>query len=324
MDLKLFALHGTQVFGAEVATALGLTLAAHEEREFEDGEHKIRSLENVRGRDVYVLHSLYGDSTQSPNDKLIRLLFFAGALRDASAARVTAVVPYLCYMRKDRRTKSRDPVSSRYIAQLMEAVGIERVVTLDVHNVAAYQNAFRIPAEHLEAAGLFASELVDLVGTDAAVVVAPDAGAAKRAEALRERLEQVLGRPVERALMEKRRSSGVVSGDQLAGDVAGRSAVIVDDLISSGTTLARAARACREHGARRVYAAVTHSLFSTRGSAQPADLAVDVLLISDTIPLTCATAGSSKRQVVRAAPLFAAAIDQLHREGSIVELLATR
>ena len=151
----LFALEASRDLGTRVAGALGTVLARHEERGFEDGEHKSRSLENVRGRDVYVLQSLYGDREQSVNDKLVRLLFFLGALKDASAAQVTAVTPYLCYARKDRRTKPRDPVTMRYVAQVLEAVGTDRVVTMDVHNLAAYQNAFRIPAEHLEAKRLF-------------------------------------------------------------------------------------------------------------------------------------------------------------------------
>ena len=319
MDLKLFALQGSQVFGAQVAASLGINLSVHEERDFEDGEHKIRPLENVRGCDVYVIHSLYGDISHSPNDKLIRLLFFAGALRDASASRVTAVVPYLCYARKDRRTQTRDPVSSRYVAQLIEAVGIARVVTLDVHNVAAYQNAFRIPTEHLDGASLFVPELARLIGSEATVVVSPDAGGIKRAEVLREGLEQTLGRSVERALMEKRRSSGVVSGDYLAGDVAERTAVIVDDLISTGTTLARAARACRAHGARRTYAVVTHGLFSAGAPEILSEMPVDALLITDSItPFALGAAGGSKLQVVAAAPLFATAIDQIHREAPAV------
>jgi ribose-phosphate pyrophosphokinase len=142
----IFALGASRGFGARVADAMGTTLAVHEEREFEDGEHKTRALISVRGRDVYVLHSLYGDAEQSANDKLVRLLFFVGALRDASAGRITAVVPYLAYSRKDRKSKPRDPVSTRYVAEVFEAVGVERVVTLDVHNLAAYQNAFRCRA----------------------------------------------------------------------------------------------------------------------------------------------------------------------------------
>ncbi|MBI4564151.1 MAG: ribose-phosphate pyrophosphokinase-like domain-containing protein, partial [Planctomycetes bacterium] len=136
-DVILFSLEPE--FGRGVAAALGVPLAAHEERDFEDGEHKMRPLENVRGRDVYVICTLYGDARHSVNDKLVRLLFFLGALRDASAGRLTAVVPYLCYARKDRKTKARDPVATRYVAGLFESVGTDRVLTLDVHNPAAYE-----------------------------------------------------------------------------------------------------------------------------------------------------------------------------------------
>ncbi|MCW8139681.1 MAG: ribose-phosphate pyrophosphokinase, partial [Planctomycetota bacterium] len=218
-ELLLFALGTTRPLGEGVSRALGAPLAAHEEREFEWGQHKARPLVNVRGRDVYVLHSLHGEPGQSANDKLCRLLFFLGALRDASAGRVTAVVPFLCYSRKDRKTKPRDPVTTRYVAALFEAVGADRVLTVDVHNLAAYQNAFRCRAEHLEGRPLLVERLAaGLREQEAVVVVSPDAGGVHRADALRASLARALGRPVDLAFVEKRRSEGVVSGDLLAGD----------------------------------------------------------------------------------------------------------
>jgi len=150
-EFALFALRSGRRFGERVAQKLGVGLAEHEERKFEWGQHKARPLESVRGKDVYVVQSLHGDFEQSTNDKLCRLLFFLGALRDAAAERVTAVVPFLCYSRKERKTQSRDPVTTRYVAKLFEAVGVDRVVTLEVHSVAAFQNAFRRQTEHLEA-----------------------------------------------------------------------------------------------------------------------------------------------------------------------------
>src|SRR5215467_12597602 len=155
--LRLFALAATAELGNAIAEALGQPLAAHEERDFEDGEHKGRPLENVRDADVFVVQSLHGGPTESANDKLCRLLFFIGALRDAGAARVTAVTPYLCYARKDRRTKPGDPVTTRYVASLFEAVGTDAMVTLEVHNPAAFENAFRRPTVTLTAALLFVS-----------------------------------------------------------------------------------------------------------------------------------------------------------------------
>lgn len=323
-DLCLFALDTSRSFGERVAETLGITLRAHEEREFEDGEHKARPLQSVRGEDVYVIHSLYGEPGRSANDKLIRLLFFIGAIKDASAARVTAVCPYLAYSRKDRRTKARDPVGSRYVAQLFEAVGTDRVVTLDVHNLAAYQNAFRIPAEHLEARGVFAAWLAPRLRGEDTVVVSPDAGGVKRAEAFRHTLGGVLGRPVGSAFMEKSRSEGIVSGTALVGEVDGKSAIIIDDLISTGTTLARAAAACKARGARRVYAAASHGVFV--GAAEVlADPALERVLVTDTIPpfrLPPPLLGS-RVEVLEVAPLFAQAIERLHCGGSLNELLET-
>jgi ribose-phosphate pyrophosphokinase len=300
-----------------------MALASHEEREFEDGEHKARPLENVRGQDVYVIHSLYGESGMSANDKLVRLLFFIGALKDASAARVTAVCPYLAYSRKDRRTKPRDPVSSRYVAQLFEAVGADRVVTLDVHNLAAYQNAFRIPAEHLEARGLFVAWFAARLRDEPIVVMSPDAGGIKRADAFRDALSRALNRPVAAAFMEKHRSGGVVSGEAVVGEVDGRTLLIIDDLISSGTTLARAAAACKALGARRVFAAASHGMFASTAAEVLASPALEKVLVTDTIPpfrLPSALLGS-RVEVLDSAPLFAEAIRRLHSGGSLVELL---
>ena len=124
--ISVFSLNSGRGFGERVASALRTSLSAHEERDFEDGEHKSRPLVSVRGRDVFVVQSLHGEPGQGVNDKLCRLLFFLGALADASAERVTAVIPYLCYARKDRKTKPRDPVTTRYVARLFEAVGVER------------------------------------------------------------------------------------------------------------------------------------------------------------------------------------------------------
>jgi ribose-phosphate pyrophosphokinase len=321
--LCLFALDASRPYGERVAAALGIALSRHEAREFEDGEHKTRPLENVRGRDVYVIHSLYGEPGMSANDKLIRLLFFIGALKDASAAQVTAVCPYLAYSRKDRRTKPRDPLGSRYVAQLFEAMGTDRMVTLDVHNLAAYQNAFRIPAEHLEARGLFVAWFAARLQDETVVVVSPDAGGVKRADAFRDALARALGRPVGAAFMEKRRSEGVVSGEAVVGDIDGRTAIILDDLVSSGTTLARAAAACKARGASRVFAAASHGVFAGAAAEVLADPALEKLLVTDSIPpfrLPSAMLGR-RVEVLDSAPLFAEAIRRLHSGGSLVELM---
>jgi ribose-phosphate pyrophosphokinase len=323
MDLKLFTLDPSGTFGSRVATALGIPVAAHEERVFEDGEHKLRPLENVRGLDAYVIHSLHSDATQSTDDKLVRLLFFVGALVDASAARVTAVVPYLCYARKDRRSKPRDPLASRYVASLLEAMGADAVVTLDVHNLAAYQNAFRIRAEHLEAKRLFVDHFAACVGRGPVAVVSPDIGGVKRAEAFRASLESRLARPVRMAFMEKHRSEGVVSGDLFVGDVTGCDVVIVDDLISSGGTIRRAVAACRSAGAARVFAAASHGLFTGNAGELLDDPGLDGLSVTDSVPAFRLDPRHAGRRlhVVDCAPMFAEAIRRMHCGGSLVELM---
>lgn len=321
--LAVFALRSSRPFGERVAEKLGLPLAGHEEREFEWGQHKARPTESVRGRDVYVVQSLHGDFEQSANDKLIRLLFFLGALRDAAAERITAVVPFLCYSRKERKTKPRDPVTTRYVAGLFEAVGVDRVVTLEVHNVAAFQNGFRCCTEHLEAHGLFADHFAGTLGGSEIAVVSPDVGGIKRADRFREILSRRLGREVSAAFVEKRRSAGVVSGEALVGDVADRTVLLIDDMICGGTTLARAAEACRKAGSREVFAAVAHGAFVPEASSVLADAPLDRIVVLDHIPPFAIDQALVERKVtvVEASGLVAEAIRRMHEGGSLVELL---
>lgn len=322
-DLMIFALNGSRDFGEQVCRELGSRLSEHEEREFEDGEHKARPLTSVRARDVYVIHSLYADDRQSGNDKLCRLLFFIGALKDAAAARVTAVVPYLAYARKDRRTKPRDPITTRYVAALFEAVGTDVVVTMDVHNLAAYENAFRCRTEHIEATKILIAHFAPLLQERDVVVVSPDAGGIKRAEQFRQRLAAMLDRPVGAAFAEKHRSGGVVSGDLLMGEVQGRDVVIVDDLISTGTTLIRAAHTCAARGAARVMAAATHGLFMEDAATVLAAPVLHSVVVADTVPPIRVRQGilQDKLTVLRSAPLFADVIERLHEGGSLLELM---
>ena len=321
----LFALQASRPFGEDVARHLGIALSAHEEREFEDGEHKSRSLINVRNQDVFVIQSLYADTRESVNDKLLRLLFFIGALRDASAKSVTAVVPYLAYARKDAKTQTRDPVTTRYVARLFEAVGTERVVTMDVHNLAAFQNAFRCRTEHLEATKLFVAHLTPLLRDAPAItVVSPDTGGIKRAERFRQALCRSLGRESNLAFMEKARAKGMMRAGRLAGEMAA-TAIVIDDLISTGGTLLQAAIACRERGATRVYAAATHGLFIGDAGRLLSGVELDRIIVTDSVPPFRLSRQliASKLAIVSAAPLFAEAIRRIHGGGSLVELLET-
>lgn len=331
----LFALHGSELLGAKIAQHLGISLAAHEERDFEDGEHKARPLQNVRGRSCYVLHALHGDASHTANDKLNRLLFFIATLKDASASRVSAVVPYLAYARKDRKTKPRDPVTMRYVAQLFEAMGTDALLALEVHNPAAFQNAFRCPTEQLDSAGLFArhiadqisdqisDQIVDKLGPVDVAVVSPDAGGVKRAALFRDRLSQVLGRPVSMGFVEKYRSEGALSGELLVGDVKGRQVLLFDDLISSGQTLLRAAAACRAHGAASVWAAAAHGLFNVDALQRLGAGPIDRIFVSDSVAIAGLenTPLETKLDVVSCAVMLGEAIRRSHEGGSIVELM---
>ena len=321
--LHLFALEASRALGGAVAQSLGIELAIHEEREFEDGEHKARPLVAVRGMPVYVIQGLHGGPVESANDKLCRLLFFIGALKDAGAAHVTAVVPYLCYARKDRRSKPSDPVTSRYVASLFEAAGTDAIVTLDVHNPAAFENAFRRPAVALTAAPLFVDYALALK-EEKLCVVSPDPGGVKRAELFREALEQASGRAVTKGFVDKHRSAGVVSGDIFAGDAAGATALVIDDLLSTGSTLHRAARAAREAGAKRVVAMVTHGLFMSGSGDALAGPAIDRVVVTDAVPpfrLTDARV-REKLDILPCAPLLAEAICRLHEGRPTDDLLA--
>jgi ribose-phosphate pyrophosphokinase len=322
-DLALFSLRSGEALGERVARSLGVRLGAHEERDFEWGQHKSRPLESVRGKDVFVVESLHGDAEHSVNDKLCRLLFFLGALRDADAGRLTAVVPFLCYARKDRQTKPRDPVTTRYVAALFEAVGVDRVVTIEVHNLAAFQNAFRCRTEHLDARRIFVDFLAAQYADRNFTVVSPDLGGIKRAQAYREALSRRLGRDVLRGFVEKHRSDDVVSGDAVVGQIEGRTVLLVDDLISGGTTLARAAAACRRAGAREVVAAAAHGAFTPAASPILADAPIDRIVVLDHIPPTTLDPGLAARKVtlLDSAGLIAGAVSRLHEGGSLTEFL---
>jgi len=314
MTIQLFGLGSSQPHAQAIGTELGVEPSPHEEREFEDGEHKARPLVSVRGADVYVVHALHAEPGQSPNDKLCRLLFFLATVRDHGAARVTAVVPYLGYARKDRRTKPHDPLVSRYVAQLLEACGTDRVLALDVHNPAAFENAFRCEAAQLEARPLFVAHLAPGLRGHDVTVLSPDAGGVKRADALRQSLARALDAPVELGLMEKQRSADVVSGEALFAQVAGRSVVIVDDLIGTGTTLLRAARAARAAGARAVMAVASHGLFVGAAAEAMADTALDRIVVTDSVPAfrLQGTAAAGRIEVLPCAALFAEAIQRRH------------
>jgi len=310
--MLLFSLDPDCRLAPALAAELDEPISPHEDRAFEDGEHKLRPAVDPRGADVYVLTSLHGGPIDSPQDKLVRLLMFAGALREHGAARVTAVLPYLAYARKDRRTKPFDPLSLRYLAQLVEAVGVSQLIVLEAHNVAAFECAFRCTTLHLEAHRAFNGALGELVGDAPVAVASPDPGGVKRAQLWRESLLERLHRPVGFAMIDKRRSSGLVSSDDLVtGEVKGMTVLLLDDLIASGETMTRAARALLHAGAHEVIGLAAHGLFTGSAATLLADSPMRRIVVTDSVPpfrLPAAGGASRKLVTVSCVPLFARAI----------------
>ncbi|WP_230559097.1 ribose-phosphate diphosphokinase [Variovorax paradoxus] len=316
-SMLVFSLEPDEPLGRALADALDVPLSPLEERAFPDGERKLRPLVDPRGADAYVVQSLHGGPVESPHDKICRLLMFIATLKDHGAARVTAVVPYLAYARKDRQTKPFDPLGLRCLAQWLESAGMAQLIVLEVHNVAAFQNAFRCPFIHLSVHHAFRHLAEEIAGGGSPIAVAsPDPGGVKRALLWREALEEHLREPVRFAMIDKRRSAGILSGGELvAGEVAGTNVLLLDDLVASGETLLRGARALRLSGAKSVTAFAAHGLFVGNAPQTLADDAISRLVVSDSMtPFRLPEQGPSreKLRVVSAVPLFAEAVRASH------------
>lgn len=323
-----FAMSESREAGVQVARAAEIALTPLEERAFEGGEFKLRPLESVRNRIAFVYQSLAGTEDCSVSARLLRLLFLLGGLRDAGAERCIALVPYLSFARKDRRTQLRDPVNTRYVAQLLEAAGADRIVALDVHNPAAFDNAFRIPTDHLTALPMFAEHFAARFPDSPLVVASPDVGGIKRAQIFRELLEERLGRPVQFAFIEKRRAAGIVSGGALVGMDTDRATVILlDDLCATGGTLIRAAQICRDAGAAAVQVVVTHAPLPQGMQALQDAATIDAIVVTDSTGAPAdAVAGpgsmsAGKQVTLPIAPLFGAAVRRMLTDRPLSPLL---
>ena len=283
--MKLFALNTSSNLGSRIAAKLGCALSPHEERDFACGEHKSRPLVDVWGEDVYAVSSLHGDESYSVNDKICRLLFFIGALKDAGARQVTALIPYFAYSRKDRRTKANDPVTTRYLAAALESVGVDRVVTMDVHNVAAFENSFGCPSVNLTTVDLFAEYFHRTSDMEVDTIVSPDLGGLKSTRLFCDAYTKLAAQTaINLAVMDKKRSEGIVTGMGLIGHV-GERVLIFDDMIGSGSTMCRAASACREAGALSVKVGATHGLFENSASKFFAHPGIDEIVVTDSVAL---------------------------------------
>ncbi len=320
----LFAPSESHGIGLRIAAAAGIALAPLEERSFEEGEFKLRPLVSVRGHTAFVVQSLGGSPQASIAQRFIRLLFLLCGLRDAGASSTVAVVPYLAYARKDRRTQTRDPINTRYVAQLLEATGVTRLVALDVHNPAALDNAFRIGVDHLSALPMFASHFAQRLRSEDFAVASPDVGGIKRVQLFRELLQRQLGRDIELAFVEKRRTGGTVSGGTVVGQIAGRAVIVLDDLCASGGTLLRAAAQLREAGAAAVHVAVTHAPLAAGVAALcAADSIADITLTDSTgLALQPPPASAAvELTVLPVAPLLGQALARMTSGAPVSDLL---
>jgi ribose-phosphate pyrophosphokinase len=301
-DALIFAPTESHALGLAASERSGIPLAALEEREYAGGEFKLRPLQSVRDRTAFVVQSL-AETHKSPIAlRLVRLLFLIHGLRDAGAERIVAVIPYLAYARKDRRTKARDPVYTRYVAQQLEAAGADRAVVLDVHNASSVDNAFRIPVDHLSAMPMMAAHFIQNLPHGKLAVASPDIGGIKRAQLFRELLERKTGHDVELVFVEKRRDGEVLSGGTVVGNPRGCAAIVLDDLCSSGTTLIKAAAALRAAGAVSVHATVTHTPLEDGLVALAAADDIAQVVVTDSVGYAPNTASLGKRGKVKILP----------------------
>ncbi len=292
-----------------IARAANGEWAAVEERRFVGEEFTLRPLISVRDRDICVVQTLAPTAAAPITARLVRLLFLLSALRDAGARSLIAVIPYLAYARQERRGESGDPVHTRYVAELLQAAGMTHLVALDVHDLAAIDNAFRVPVVHLTARPTFIDWLADQSLSEPLAVASPDIGGIKRAQSFREHLEKRLDQAVELVFIEKRRAAGHLSGHQIVGQAKGRHVVLIDDLCATGETLMRAASALHHAGALRVTAAVTHVASAAGLRALCADPHLTQVLVTDSaLTPESQDAAVGKLCVIPCAPLFAPAL----------------
>lgn len=322
-SLRIFGMQATQKFAEAVADHLDVGLTRHIEKYFPDKEPYLRAEENVRGCDVYVIQSLYTDQDETVNDKFIKLLYLIGSLKDASADRVTAVLPYFGYQRQDRKTESRAPITTKYVAMMLEAVGTDRVLSMDVHCLSVFQNSIRIPTDHLEAKNL----IVDYISKqlkehpEDIAVLAPDSGGSGRADRFRKSLSTKTNKKVDLVHLDKIREGSIVHGTTISNDVKGKLVIVVDDMIASGSTLAKCAETVEQAGGLLWAACATHGLMVGEVNSNLAKL--NKVIITDTIVQTRLSNEIKERTVILSTTkLFARAIRRIHDEGgSISDLL---
>jgi len=280
--LMVTAGRASQELGGKIAERLGVALADAGLKTFADGEVYCRYEDSIRGADLFLIQSLCASEREglTPNDALMELLLMVHAAKHASAHRIIAVTPWYGYSRQDKKSAPREPISARLVAELLETAGTDRLVTMDLH-AGQVQGFFSNPVDHMTAMPILTRYIADVIGpADELVMIAPDAGRVKLVRSFARRV----GAPY--ALMEKERpAQGVAEIGTVIGDVKGKVAVIVDDIIGTGGTLAAAAQTVLDEGARRVHAVATHGLFAGRAFETLGASPLTGIVVTDTVPL---------------------------------------
>jgi len=307
--IRIFSGNSNVPLASEICACLGVPLAKAKVRNFSDGEIMVEIGENVRGRDVYVIQS----TCEPSNNNLMELLVMVDALKRASAARITAVMPYFGYARQDRKVAPRTPITSKLVADLIATAGTDRVLTMDLH-AGQIQGFFNIPVDHLYAAPVMLHDIKEK-NAGRLVVVSPDAGGTERARAFAKRLDAGL------AIIDKRRSGPNVSEVMhIIGDVEGEACLIVDDMIDTAGTLCQAAKALKEKGAREVFACATHAVLSGPALERINESCLREVVITNTIPTTQKLAACPKLRSLSVAGLLAEAIKRINSDESVSSL----
>jgi ribose-phosphate pyrophosphokinase len=330
-DLRIFGLGTSQDYADQVCAHLAMRRTGHKEEVHDDGEPYLLSSENVRGCDVFIIESLFSCAKESVSDKFVKLAFFAGSIRDASARRITLVCPYLAFQRQDRKTESRAGVYTKYIPEMLEGIlqKEDRILTMDAHNLSAFQSGFRMMLDHLEAkpivADWFARNINNFdVDLDHLVVVSPDEGGVKRAGHYRNKLQEALGVQIGLAAIYKTHEGKNIDAHGIMGDVKDKHCFLFDDMISSGRTNLVGVEAIEKAGGRPVAVFATHGLFV--GSAQQnieklVNKGVKIIVTDSVRPKSLSPEVQKQLIVISTANLFGEAIRCIHNEESLSRLL---
>ena len=308
--LMLFTGNANPELAAAVAKGLGISLGKANVTKFSDGEISVEINENVRGKDVFVLQS----TCEPTNDNLMEVMLMIDALKRASAGRISAAIPYFGYARQDRRVRSsRVAISAKVVANMLQVVGVDRILTMDLH-ADQIQGFFDIPVDNIYASPVLLSD-VWKQNFENLIVVSPDVGGVVRARALAKRLD------VDLAIIDKRRPrANVAEVMNLIGDVTDRTCVIMDDMVDTANTLCKAANALKVHGAKKVVAYCTHPVLSGSAVQRVIESELDELVVTDTIPLKEEAAASSKIRQLSVADLLAETIRRILRSDSVSSL----